>query len=264
MNISTRNLILINITGLSAVLVVNYLSVTLPLSGKTTAAISDEYPNLFVPAGQTFAIWGVIYLLLIIWAACQFAALFNASVKKALEPALQKIGLIFFSTCLYNIAWLLAFHWEQLLLSVFVMVMLFLRLVRLNYQTKSGFSANNSVEKWLMHVPFGIYWGWISVALIANITTFLVSINWDGFGQPNSFWAVLMIGIGAILAGLVVWSRNNIFYGLAVMWGLFGIYLKQSAMKDDSNAQLVAITAVAGTLAVAIIALIRLRRWLAY
>jgi hypothetical protein len=73
-----------------------------------------------------------------------------------------------------------------------------------------------------------------------------------------------MIGIGAILAGLVVWSRNNIFYGLAVMWGLFGIYLKQSAMKDDSNAQLVAITAVAGTLAVAIIALIRLRRWLAY
>ncbi len=30
-----------------------------------TGELSDRYPNLFVPAGFTFAIWGLIYLLLL-------------------------------------------------------------------------------------------------------------------------------------------------------------------------------------------------------
>lgn len=34
------------------------------LGGHDTAAVSDKNPNLFAPAGFTFAIWGVIYLLL--------------------------------------------------------------------------------------------------------------------------------------------------------------------------------------------------------
>jgi hypothetical protein len=36
----------------------------LPLNNFTTGQLSDKYPNLFVPAGITFSIWGIIYLLL--------------------------------------------------------------------------------------------------------------------------------------------------------------------------------------------------------
>ena len=43
---------------------VNALANILPINGISTGAISDSYPNLFAPAGFTFAIWGVIYLLL--------------------------------------------------------------------------------------------------------------------------------------------------------------------------------------------------------
>ncbi len=42
----------------------NVAANALPINGRTTAAVSDSYPNLFAPAGITFAIWGVIYLLL--------------------------------------------------------------------------------------------------------------------------------------------------------------------------------------------------------
>ncbi|MBK6975744.1 MAG: hypothetical protein IPH28_00440 [Cytophagaceae bacterium] len=43
----------------------NGLANGLPLNGKNTGELSDQYPNLFVPAGLTFSIWGVIYLLLL-------------------------------------------------------------------------------------------------------------------------------------------------------------------------------------------------------
>ena len=56
-----------NLTGFVLVLVMNYLANALPLAGRSTGAISDLYPNLFAPAGFTFAIWGIIYLLLLLF-----------------------------------------------------------------------------------------------------------------------------------------------------------------------------------------------------
>ena len=43
---------------------VNYLAQKLPINGLTQTDISESLPNLFTPAGLTFSIWGVIYLLL--------------------------------------------------------------------------------------------------------------------------------------------------------------------------------------------------------
>ena len=70
-------LALINLLGLVGVLVVNTLANTLPINGVTTGQLSDEYPNLFVPAGLTFAIWGVIYLLLIGFSIYSLATVFQ-------------------------------------------------------------------------------------------------------------------------------------------------------------------------------------------
>ena len=37
-------------------------------------------------------------------------------------------------------------------------------------------------EKLFIRLPFSVYFGWITVATIANITTLLVDIGWNGFG----------------------------------------------------------------------------------
>ena len=42
---------------------VNAMANILPINGIDTGAVSDSYPNLFAPAGLTFSIWGVIYLV---------------------------------------------------------------------------------------------------------------------------------------------------------------------------------------------------------
>lgn len=46
---------------------VNGLMNALPINGMNTGNVSDAYPNLFAPAGITFPIWGVIYILLAIY-----------------------------------------------------------------------------------------------------------------------------------------------------------------------------------------------------
>ena len=60
-----RTLAIFNLLGGAAVLTVNTLANTLPINGLNTGEVSRFYPNLFVPAGFTFSIWSVIYLLML-------------------------------------------------------------------------------------------------------------------------------------------------------------------------------------------------------
>ena len=53
-----------NIFFLIAMVVVNFLSTSLPINNVTMADVTYVYPHLLIPAGFTFSIWGVIYLLL--------------------------------------------------------------------------------------------------------------------------------------------------------------------------------------------------------
>lgn len=260
---ATRTLAFANLSGLSAVLVVNYLSNSLPLNGKTPGELSDQYANLFTPAGLTFSIWGVIYLSLLVWAGYQVAAFFSEKVAAKVAPMLDKIGWLFAYSCLLNIAWLFAWHWEQLLVSVAVMVNLLYILTQLNRAAGVGVSASSTLEKWLEHLPFGIYQGWITVALIANVTAWLVSLGWSGIGISEPIWAVSMAAIGALLAIYMLFRQLNIGHGLAVSWALYGIYYKRISAIDTST-EMVAWAAIALMALVLLSVALRWRKWLAY
>lgn len=256
-----HRLILLNLLGFIAVLTVNFLANSLPLNGKTPAQISDLYPNLFVPAGLTFAIWGAIYLLLSIWMAMQVISLFSPAQRAIAEPAAENVGQTFVFSCLFNVSWLFAWHWGYVGLSVFIMLLLLLTLVALNERTGNGRDKVNNYEKWLTHTAFGLYQGWITVALIANITAWLKASGWEGFGISQPVWAVLMIVAGTGIAAYITWSRNMIFHGLAVVWALYGICLKREAAADAPDVQQ---AAHAGMIILGVVILLRIRRWLQY
>jgi len=57
----------------------------------------------------------------------------------------------------------------------------------------------------------------------------LVAAKWTRFGMSEQLWAVVMIVVGIILAGLMLFRRNDIFYALVVGWALVGILLKRIA-----------------------------------
>ncbi|HWR74332.1 MAG TPA: tryptophan-rich sensory protein [Bacteroidales bacterium] len=202
----------INILFFAVMIVMNYLANALPLNGKTTGTLSDSFPNLFVPAGITFSIWGVIYLLLLVFCVVQFTSSGQAVVSR--------IGWLFAVSCIFNALWIVAWHYERLPLSLIIMLGLLVSLIWINIIVKD-------IPFGLIKAAFGIYLGWICIATIANVTALLVTYNWSGFGLSEETWTIIMIIAGALIAALTLWRLDNPFIGLSVVWAFAGIMIKR-------------------------------------
>lgn len=87
----------------------------------------------------------------------------------------------------------------------------------------------------MVHLPTSIYLGWISIATIANATALLVFYKWNRFGMSQQFWAVLMIILGVVVGLVLLFSRNDIFYALAIDWAVLGILLKRLAVDGSET-----------------------------
>lgn len=222
----TSTLKVLNVVALLITLTVNYLANALPINGMDTGIISDKYYNEFAPAGITFAIWGVIYTLLIAFVIWQFVP--KNSLK---DEAVDKIGLLFIINCLLNAMWLFLWHYELLAISILVMIGILYTLIQLNIVISMKI-ALQTPAKALLKAAFGVYLGWICIATIANVTTWLVSTGWNGFGFEATFWTGGMIGIGGITASMITIRYKNLFIGVAVVWAFIGIIIKQNQSHD--------------------------------
>lgn len=205
-----------------AMLAVNALANILPINGITTGAVSDSYPNLFTPAGLTFAIWGLIYLLLAASTLYQLG-LFRGK-EKADETLLRNVGRLFAVSSLINIAWIFAWHYQLIPLSMLLMVLLLICLIDIAFTINS--KELTTREKWFIRLPFSVYFGWITVATIANATVLLVSLGWDGFGISQSTWTIIILAVGALIGILTALRFNDIAYLLVFIWAYAGILIK--------------------------------------
>lgn len=194
----------------------NYLAVSLPLGGRSTGQISDNYSNLFAPAGYAFSIWGLIYTLLGIYVIYQ--------LRQKDDGLVVKVDRIFIVNALLNASWIFAWHYDVIWLSVIIMAGLLVTLIKIADILRA--SNLNSKERWLVRLPFSVYFGWITVATIANITVFLVYLGWNGFGISQSVWTVAVLIIGALIGSLRVLRDRSIPYGLVLIWAYGAILYK--------------------------------------
>jgi hypothetical protein len=223
-----------------AVLTVNFLSNTLPINGRTAQDISDSLPSFFTPAGYTFSIWGLIYLALFGYIIYQ--ALPGQRQRPLERPFQSQISWLFVASSVFNITWLLSFHYGVYLLSVFLMLGLLGSLIAIYLRLNIG-RPNPSLttaDKLLVQAPFSLYLGWITVATIANIASYLVSVNWDGFGIAGQTWSAIMISAAVVIAGALLINRRNLAYAGVLVWALFGIRAAFPAAAIIANTALVA------------------------
>ena len=169
-----------NLTAVIITIIVNSLANILPIGGKLTGEISDSIPNLFAPAGLTFSIWGVIYILIILFSIYLVRDLFK--IEKNTKPFLEKISFLFILASLANILWIFLWHYEEILLSLFAMILLFISLLLIYIRLNIGQEEISFRDKIFIHIPISVYLGWITLATIANLTAVLVIIGWNGFG----------------------------------------------------------------------------------
>jgi hypothetical protein len=215
----------LNLLGYLIMVVVNGLANALPLNGKGTGEISDQYPNLFVPSGVTFSIWAVIYLLLLIFVIYSFIALRSKFPHR--YDFVAHTGLLFLVSCFLNAGWIFAWHYQKIFLSVGIMIMLLISLIFIYRRLEIGDPGQSKADRYLVHLPFSIYLGWISVATIANVTALLVHIHWGHWGIDEAYWAVIMMAVGTALALIMAIKNRDIYFGLVIIWAYIGIIAKQ-------------------------------------
>lgn len=209
--------------GYSSLIVVNYLANAIPIGGVTTGEASDNLSNLFTPSGITFSIWGLIYLLLLGYTIYQFGIM-QELAKPDKEKSNSSIRQYFIINSLANISWIFAWHYGIIWLSVLMMIVLLVSLIKIADIVNNQHLAGK--DNFFIRLPFSVYYGWITVATIANVTAFLVSIQWNGFGISETVWTCLILFIGLVIGVQRMNKDRNSAYGLVIVWAYSGILLK--------------------------------------
>ncbi|MFA5006924.1 MAG: tryptophan-rich sensory protein [Candidatus Izemoplasmatales bacterium] len=201
----------------AAMILVNALANLIPINGITTGAVSDSYRNLFAPTGLTFSIWGVIYILLGVYVVREVLGL-RPREGAAVDPVRIRIDAFFAVSSVANVLWIFAWHFRVIWLSLLLMLSILFCLILISYPLRKTDAMTKAA--------FGVYFGWITVATIANATTWLVKLGLpvDTVGATLQTVAVLLVGLA--IGGVVLMIQKNLGYSLVIAWAYFGIFLK--------------------------------------
>ncbi len=228
---------------------VNALANILPIGGQLTGAVSDRYTSMFTPAGFTFAIWGVIYSGLLLFVVVQALPRFRRNTS------LYRMDVPFAFNGVLNSAWIVAWHYNQLILSLVIMLGLLWNLIVLYRASRSERGL-----LWRLGVsgPISLYFAWICMATLANMSILQSAFGWNDVVISETIWTLLKLGAAGTMA---VWIythfRDAVFVGV-VAWAAWGI---QAARVDGGQVGQAALAlAVAGVVLVVVHLLLGIRR----
>jgi len=232
MNNPKKILPIANGLALILTIAVNYMSNAGLLNGNSMKTISDKYFNYFTPAGFAFSIWGIIYLGLLGFVI--YTGL-NRKEKPSKSEILSKTGWWFVVSCLANASWVVAWLNDYIGLSVIIMVVLLFSLVKIVINTRMELDGHPFKDYLFVYWPFAIYTGWVTVALIANISAYLTKINWPGWGISDVSWAIVMIVVAGLVNIIMVYSRNLREFAVVGIWALFAISVSNKSNPAGEN-----------------------------
>ncbi|MDO9628549.1 MAG: TspO/MBR family protein [Acholeplasmataceae bacterium] len=213
----TLSSILITVLLFILMIVMNALANTLPINGQNTGQISNQYPNLFQPTGFTFSIWGIIYLLLGAYSVFQLTRIGQVE-NEVISKTYFTVNVLFSISSIANITWLLFWHHNKIGLSMIAMIVLLVSLILISNHVTSL----NLLSK----ISFGVYFGWIVVASIANFTILLVDLGAPSFSGISIILTVLVLLVGVIIGSLVIYLKSDLAFGIVLIWAYLGILFR--------------------------------------
>lgn len=169
---------------------------------------------LITPAGYTFTIWGVITVFSSI-----YALLHLFSARTFSRPVYLWLSSVYVCFTL----WLMAAEREMLLATVliflwmcFALLKAFLRLM------EEGFA--NVTDKIFLQGGVGMYLGWSSVAVLANIGVYAFSFGIQSNSQVGIYLQILLVILATLSAVYALYKtkRNAVVFGTH-WWAFIGI-----------------------------------------
>ncbi len=214
---------IINFLSVILVLVINGLSQSQRWNNTTVGEISNKFGNLFTPASYAFSIWGLIFFMLIIYGIYQLYCAFSNTPD---SHYIEKTGWWFTLANIGNASWVVAFTYDQILLSVGIMILILVSLLQVVVRTNMIEEDASFEVRALVWTPISLYAGWITVATIANFAAYFSSIDFMGSELTQIIWTIALITIAVLINTLMVWTRHmRVFAGVAV-WALLAIYMR--------------------------------------
>lgn len=202
----------------------------------------DRYPVPQVdspvqPVGWAFAIWGIIYLFLIIHAAV-------GVIRHKQDEVWERGRLPLFVSLAIGTGWLSVAALSPVWATLLIIIMLFFALLSL-YRMRSASPT------WIAIWPVALYAGWLSAATFVSLGLLLA-----GYGVLSATMAAIVALAAATLFALynqlklVHWP-----YAAAVAWGFIGI-----AISNLGEQGLIALLAAVAALALLALAAMQWRR----
>jgi hypothetical protein len=218
---------IINIVTYGVIIIINVIS-QLGVIGETNVAVSDKFPSYFTPAGYTFAIWGIIF------AGLGAFTIYQALPRNNDNPKIRQIHILFMLSGVGMIGWIFSFNLQVIWLSqIFIfgnwlaLAILYFRMIKFSFLKPPKFG---SLDYWLIDVPFSIYFGWLTLANIANFFIVSVDQGWAVVNTPLSASIAIAIVTAGGLALLACYT--DIFFVIVVFWAVMGIRVKQISTEE--------------------------------
>lgn len=238
-----RGLVLVATT---AVLAANVLASIGWINGLTPGAVSARHELPFTPAGWVFAIWGLIYLGVIAFTVYQLAG------GGARAARLRPVRGAYLVSCVANATWLVLWHYEAIIASLGVMLLLLASLATVR-TLLSASPPSSWREVWCVDVPFSLYLGWISVATLANLGVAIVHGGAMPAGVDPVPWSQAMLGAALGIAAVGFFRLRDPIFLAALAWAAVGIAHKTGQAPGIA----VPAMALAGLAGLAMISLLR-------
>lgn len=207
----------VNLLVFFMTLAVNYLGASGFFNGMGQAAVSKKYQTLLTPNGFAFSIWGVIYTLV-------FATLVYLFIKRkdlVVAKLIRLVSMPFVVSSLFNMAWIVAFSYEQIGLSTLFIVGILVSLMTIVHRI---YNERANVPYVLAGTAFSLYASWVFVATILNTAILVVKQGWQGFGISPSIWTITVLVILVAVVSKYILRYRNAIFPIAIAWAYFGIY----------------------------------------
>lgn len=239
-----RTLAILNLLALLAHISLSYLTQFRLINEKDVGQVSDNYDSLFTPAGITFAIWGVIYTALLFFCFYHIRMAYKQPDNHAANKAIHRMGGWFTLNNIGAILWLVVWTKEMIAASVWLIFFQLITLIVINIRLHIHDPHSSMESKIFTQFPLSIYFGWLTIATIANTSVFLLSVGWNGLGFNYTpiEWTRIMVGVAVFLSVIIVFARRNVFFGLVVIWALYGIILKRQSINAAMYTELIKTT----------------------
>lgn len=193
--------------------------------GLTPAEFASSGDSTVRAASYAFAIWGVIYAGLLLYAIYQLIPVW------ASDEVLRRFGWPSGMSMLAIGFWLVAagadWRWATVALIAFAAAILIFPL------TSRSIHSQHRRDQLFILLPLALLAGWLTIATALNTITALTA---QGLVAEQSATAWALAGIAATIAvtALVYVRSKNIAYPLPVIWGLIAVYVAESGRRPEA------------------------------